>query len=185
MEPVTSARYCDSCGSRLSSAEMNACESPVVGPDHWAPDGEPGSDTRCDSCGGPNANGDLCGSCQRAFFSSWLDGATPAPPATTVDPAPIQEIPWSELATSDAFVRDSFEPATLAETALPAPGLVEQTMNSLDAQQYPRPERKPSAPRRSERRRSKGSSEDTGCPSQIIQDRCATCAESAAADSGP
>jgi TonB family protein len=160
MEPATSARYCEGCGSRLSRHETDPVEASVTGPDHWAADGDSPSNARCDSCGGPNANGDLCGSCQRAFFSSWLDGAATAPAAgdtttAVADAAPIQEslaacgesespTPFdgrghgplgSDLETSveSVYDRSDMAPlASLADPAVPAPMLAQMTITSLD-----------------------------------------------------
>ena len=137
-EPPTSAHYCECCGGRLSLHETQAVETaPATGPDHRAPDGKPASDARCESCGGPSAIGDLCPSCQRAFFSSWLDSAAPAAPLSDPAPAlayaaPIEEIAWSELVTSVASAHDASDTATPVEVAVSAPVLREATITSVD-----------------------------------------------------
>ena len=66
-EPLTSAHYCQWCGTRLSVHDAKAfMATPLAGPDHWTH----ASDAHCRSCGGPCANdGDLCRSCQPVFFS--------------------------------------------------------------------------------------------------------------------
>jgi hypothetical protein len=88
--------------------------APVTGPDHWAPDRHPGSDARCEGCGKPSADGDLCRSCQQAF-GSWLGNAEPSTLKSTAPPA-----------------HDASDTTTPAQVALSAPVLPEATMMSVD-----------------------------------------------------
>jgi TonB family protein len=137
-EPLTSTQYCESCGIRVWRQDTQGLETaPVTGVDHWASDSNPTSDARCESCGGPGTNGDLCESCQRAFFSSWLEGAAPAAPvsdATTplAAAAPIQESARSELVTSVTAANDLSDAATLAVAAVPVATLGEAAMTSAE-----------------------------------------------------
>jgi TonB family protein len=134
-EPLTSAQYCECCGSRFSLHETKAFETaPVTGPDHWAQDGSPASDARCERCGGPIADGDFCRPCQRAF-GSWVGSAEPAAPvgdaATALaEAAAVEESLWSQLMKSPApQAMDSFDTATPAVSLSEFP---EATMTSVD-----------------------------------------------------
>jgi len=134
-EPSTSTQYCESCGIRVWQETQGFETPPVTGVDHWASDSNPASDSRCESCGGPGANGDLCGACQRAFFGSWLDSegraAQVSDPATAVaDAALIAEKPYPDV-SAVAPARDPSDTATM-HAAAASPVLAETTMTSLD-----------------------------------------------------
>lgn len=137
MDPLISVSYCECCGRKLSLHGTKAFEADsVTGPDHGAPDASPASGARCESCGGPSADGDFCLACQQAF-DSWLGGAEPAAtvsdPATTLpETAPVEERRRSELMTSTASSHDPSDMATPAELAVPPPVLREASLTSVD-----------------------------------------------------
>lgn len=134
-EPLTSTQYCESCGIRVWQGTQGFETPPVTGVDHWASHSNPASDARCESCGGPGSNGDLCGGCQRAFFGSWLDSQARAAHVSDTAPvvaeaAPIQERPSPDV-TAVAPASDPPDTATW-QAAVPSPVLPETTMRSLD-----------------------------------------------------
>jgi hypothetical protein len=86
-EPLTPGHYCECCGRKLSEQERRALEaSPVTArADQPAPSHRAVSGARCESCGGPSADGGLCRSCQQAFAP--LLGGTTLPPSSETAPA--------------------------------------------------------------------------------------------------
>ena len=84
-EPLTPGHYCPCCGRKLSLQERRAAEaaSPV---------------TRCQSCGGLSADGDLCKSCHEAF-APVLGGATGKDPLNDSRPAAAQKAAAAEKTT--------------------------------------------------------------------------------------
>jgi hypothetical protein len=136
-EALTSADYCECCGRRLSLHETEAIRTaPVTEPDRWAPDPRAAADARCESCGGPTGDGDLCRSCEEAF--TWLGSVEPATPVSDAatalaEAAPAEESLWSQLMKSPAPpTHDPSHATTPAEVTLSAPVLPEATMMSAD-----------------------------------------------------
>jgi TonB family protein len=126
-ELLTSSHYCECCGIRLSLHETRALETaPVTESDPRAPDSSPASESRCESCGGPCAHGDLCQSCQQALDSFLGSGelATPVSDAATapVDAVPVEQTTPAEAAPSAPLLPE----ATIAQV------LPEATMMSAD-----------------------------------------------------
>lgn len=64
-EPKATAQYCECCGREVTGPDIHTTSKPVV---------------RCESCGGPSANGALCESCEQAF-NPLLSGQAPVAPA--------------------------------------------------------------------------------------------------------
>lgn len=78
-EPLTPGHYCPCCGRQLSLQERRAVEASSPAP-------------RCQSCGGPSAEGDLCTSCTQAF-APVLGSATVAAPSDVTATAGAQKVP--------------------------------------------------------------------------------------------
>ena len=127
-EPLTPGHYCPCCGRQLSLQERRAVDasSPAA---------------RCQSCGGPSADGDLCKSCEQAF-APLLGSATVAAPSDVAATAGVQKAPivikttaavpppvvnvnaiQVEISRSDTAkaVADMTAKAHLAKAANPAP----------------------------------------------------------------
>ena len=140
-DPLTPEHYCECCGRKLSLQERKGPETaaaPVAPPSGPTAPAEPAaSAVRCDSCGGPSHNGNLCASCQHAFqpFLNSTFPQTPASdlPATVAETTPVVEAsPATELVQSGPLPRVSqwFDVPDIAAETLPSPVLAEVVMRS-------------------------------------------------------
>jgi hypothetical protein len=87
-EPLTPGHYCPCCGRKLSLEERRAAEATSPA-------------TRCQSCGGVSADGDLCRSCRQAF-APVLDSATVTVPSDNSPTVTAQQAPTVIKATKVA-----------------------------------------------------------------------------------
>lgn len=126
-DPLTPGHYCPCCGRKLSLQELRAVEATSV----------TSPAARCQSCGGPSADGDLCKSCKEAF-APVLGSATVTQPSHDSLPAAAQKAPALDLTTEMTLstpvvivdevkianakaVADETAKAHLAKAANPAP----------------------------------------------------------------
>ena len=79
-EPLTPRHYCQCCGRKLSLEERRASETaPVtIEAENNAATHKAASRARCESCGGPTADGNLCQACEDAFAPFVGSTALPA-----------------------------------------------------------------------------------------------------------
>jgi TonB family protein len=83
-ERLTHAQYCECCGHKVSFQERNTA-----------------SVARCESCGGPSADGALCGACEEAF-GAILGGGRTSMPAARTSSDEIVDAPAAVPAEEDA-----------------------------------------------------------------------------------
>jgi periplasmic protein TonB len=145
LEPLTPGHYCPCCGRKLSLQERRAMEtappvavesapaapspvaptqaasSPVapvqVAPNSVAPDPVKTPVPRCQSCGGPSPDGDLCQSCQKAFAPVLAGPAATVPNGSSV---PTDAKSASRSPSPETIVKTTVEtlPAPAARTQL-------------------------------------------------------------------
>ena len=126
-DPLTPGHYCPCCGRKLSLQEQRAAEATSA----------TSPAARCQSCGGPSVDGDLCQSCKEAY-APVLGSATVTQPSHESTPAlaqnaaaldlttemtlssPIVNVDEVKIATAKA-VADETAKAHLAKAANPAP----------------------------------------------------------------
>ena len=82
IDPLTPGHYCPCCGRQLSLQERRAVDASAAG-------------ARCQSCGGPSADGELCKSCRQAFAPVLANATAPEPPDHSAT-AVRQEAPAAE-----------------------------------------------------------------------------------------
>lgn len=98
--PQSESRYCECCGRRVSAPEAQALETPEAPVlDELLHDLERAASAvpqsgRCESCGGPAEDADLCAACQRAFHSVIETKKPEAPAENPV--AAVQEVASAE-----------------------------------------------------------------------------------------
>src|SRR5258707_8758760 len=103
-EPLNLARYCESCGREMSLHETQAKEVDASGADDWAPNPNPTSDLRYQSCVGPSLHGDSSPPSHEPSAITYTDPATPQSNAVkeSAETQPVKETVSSASMASTA-----------------------------------------------------------------------------------
>ena len=131
-ESLNLARYCHCCGREMSLDETQAEEVDASGADDWAPNPNPTSDLRYQSCLGPSLDGD---SSQPVHEPSAITETNPATPQSnditaSAEIQPVEEPVSSALIASTASSPDASARAVVVNSETPQ-ALPEATTTSV------------------------------------------------------